>query len=132
MTALLLTCIFPNIFVDGYGPQGPQGPLIGWLVALADAALRALLVAAIVWAGLRLLGMRNVIAQKAAWGLVLAGAILMPFAASWAARSAWLPAEATLVVPAQAWLHAAATAVLPRARKEVLRSVNPMKARAQW
>jgi len=129
MTALLLTCIFPNIFVDGYGPQGP---LIGWLVALADAALRALLVAGIVWAGLRLLGMRNVVAQKAAWGLVLAGALLMPFAASWAARSAWLPAEATLVVPAQAWLHAAATAVLPRARKELHPSNSPAKARAQW
>jgi hypothetical protein len=29
--------------------------------------VRALLVAGIVWAGLRLLGMRNVVAQKAAW-----------------------------------------------------------------
>jgi hypothetical protein len=132
MTALLLTCILPNISIDGYGANGPQGPLVGWLVALADAAVRTLLVAGIVWAGLRLLGMRNVVAQKAAWGLVLAGALLMPFAASWAARSAWFPAEATLVVPAQAWLHAAATAVLPRARKEVLHSDNSMKARAQW
>jgi beta-lactamase regulating signal transducer with metallopeptidase domain len=129
MTALLLTCIFPNIFVDGHGPQGP---LIGWLVALADAAVRALLVAGIVWAGLRLLGMRNVIAQKAAWGLVLAGALLMPFAASWAARSSWFPAEATLVVPAQAWLHAAATAVLPQTRKEVLYSNHPVTAPSQW
>ena len=128
MTALLLTCIFPNISVDG---NGPQGPLTGWLVALAGAAVRALLVAGIVWAGLRLLGMRNVVAQKAAWGLVLAGALLMPFAASWAARSAWLPTEATLVVPAQAWLHAAATTVLPRARKDVLPSDNPMAASAQ-
>jgi beta-lactamase regulating signal transducer with metallopeptidase domain len=123
MTALLLTYIFPIISVDGHGP------LAGWLVALADAAVRALLVAGIVWAGLRLLGMRNVVAQKAAWGLVLAGALLMPFAASWAARSAWLPAEATLVVPAQAWMHTAATALLPR--KEVLHSENPMVAAAQ-
>ncbi len=127
MTALLLTCIIPNISVDSHGPHGP---LVGWLVALADAALRALLVAGIVWAGLRLLGLRNVVAQKAAWGLVLAGALLMPFAASWAARSAWLPAEATLVVPAQAWLHAASTAVLPR--KQVSHSENPLAAPAQW
>jgi beta-lactamase regulating signal transducer with metallopeptidase domain len=129
MTALLLTCIIPNISVDGHGPQGG---LVGWLVALADAAARALLVAGIVWFGLRLLGVRNVVAQKAAWGLVLAGALVMPFAASWATRSAWLPAEATLVVPTQTWLHAAATAVLPQARKEVLRSDNPVKAPAKW
>jgi hypothetical protein len=127
MTALLITCVFPNISVGGHGPHGP---LVGWLVALADAAVRALLVAGIVWAGLRLLSTRNVIAQKAAWGLVLAGALLMPFAASWAARSAWLPAEATLVVPAQTWLHAAATAVLPG--KEVRHSENPMAAPAPW
>jgi BlaR1 peptidase M56 len=123
MTALLLTCIFPNVSVDVHGP------LVGWLVALADAAARALLVSGIVWAGLRLLGMRNVVAQKAAWGLVLCGALLMPFAASWAARAAWLPAEATLVVPAQAWLHGAATAVLPQ--KEVRHSENPVAAPAQ-
>ncbi len=129
MTALLLTCIFFNISANG---PGPQGGLVGWLVALADAAVRALLVAGIVGFGLRLLGMRNVVAQKAAWGLVLAGALVMPFAASWATRSAWLPAEATLVVPTQAWLHAAANAVLPQARKEVLRSDNPVKAPAKW
>jgi hypothetical protein len=115
---LFLAYIFPIISVDGLGS------LTGWLLALGGAAVRALLVAAIVWAGLRLPGMRNVVAQKAAWGLVLAGALLMPFAVSWAARSAWLPAEATLVVPAQAWLHAAANAVLPQ--KAVLYSENPM------
>jgi BlaR1 peptidase M56 len=117
MTASFLTYIFPIISIDGLGS------LTGWPVALAGAAVRALLVAAIVWAGLRLLGMRNVVAQKAAWGLVLAGALLMPFAVSWATRSAWLPAEATVVVPAQAWLSAAANAVLPR--KMVLHSENP-------
>ncbi len=127
MTALLLTCIVPNISVDVHGPYGP---LVSWLVALADAAVRALLVAGIVWAGLRLVGMRNVVAQKAAWGLVLAGALLMPFAASLAARSAWLPAEATVVVPAQTWLHAAASAVLPR--KDVPHSDHPLTAPAQW
>ena len=35
-----------------------------------EAALRSLLVAATVWAGLRALRVSNVIAQKAAWGLV--------------------------------------------------------------
>jgi hypothetical protein len=127
MTALLLTCIVPNISIDLHGPHGP---LVGWLVALADAAARALLVAGIVWAGLRLVGMRNVVAQKIAWGSVLAGALLMPFAASWAARSAWVPAEATVVVPAQAWLHAAASAVLPH--KVVPRSDHSTTAQTQW
>jgi hypothetical protein len=121
MTALFLTYIFPIVSVDGLGS------LTGWMAALAGSAVRALLVAAIVWAGLRLLSMRNVIAQKAAWGLVLVGALLMPFAVSWAARSAWLPAEATLVVPAQAWLQAATNVVVPP--KTVLYSESPA---AHW
>jgi hypothetical protein len=118
MTALVLTYVFPIVSIEGLGS------LTGGLVALGGAAMRALLVAAIVWSGLRLLGMRNVVAQKAAWGLVLAGSLLMPFAVSWAARSAWLPAHATVVVPTQAWLRAAANAVLPRTT--VLKPENPV------
>src|SRR6266702_552985 len=77
----------------------------GLFPALVDAALRSLLVAAAVWAGLRLLRAHNVVTQKAAWGLVLAGALLMPVVAPWAARLPWLPAKAMLVLPANPWLQ---------------------------
>jgi beta-lactamase regulating signal transducer with metallopeptidase domain len=80
-------------------------PIFGVIPTLIDAALRSLLVAVAVWAGLRLLRTRNVVAQKAAWGLVLAGALLMPLVVPWAARLSWLPAKATLVLPAHPWLR---------------------------
>ncbi len=54
-----------------------------------EAALRSLLVAAMVGAGLRALRVRNVLVEKAAWGAVLAAALamplLMPVAARWPA-----------------------------------------------
>src|SRR6516164_9193424 len=75
------------------------------IVTLADAALRSALAAAVVWAGLGLFRARNVLVQKAAWGLVLAGALMMTLFAPWAARVEWIPAEATLVVPGQTWLR---------------------------
>ena len=81
------------------------GSIPGFFPSLLDAALRSLLVAGAVWAGLRLLRAHNVVAQKAAWGLVLAGALLMPVAAPWAARLPWLPAKAMLVLPAHPWLQ---------------------------
>jgi beta-lactamase regulating signal transducer with metallopeptidase domain len=66
---------------------------------LIEAALRALLVAIAVWAGLRLLRVSNVLAQKAAWSLVLAAALLMPLLMHWQ----WLPANATVRMPVKAW-----------------------------
>lgn len=48
-----------------------------------EATARALLLAVLVWAGLRLLRVENVLAQKTAWGLVLASACLMPLLARW-------------------------------------------------
>jgi hypothetical protein len=75
----------------------------GLLPGLVDAALRSLLVAGAVWAGLRLLRAHNVVTQKAAWGLVLAGALFMPMAAPWAAHLPWLPANAMLVLPVRPW-----------------------------
>ena len=50
-----------------------------------EAALRALLAAIAVWAGLRLLRVGNVLVQKAAWGLVLVAALAMPLAPNWLA-----------------------------------------------
>ena len=78
---------------------------------LFEAAIRSALLALAVWIGLRIFGVRNVLAQKAAWGLVLASALLMPLVLPMAAR---LPA--TLVIPTEAlraiaaWKPAAATA----------------------
>jgi Zn-dependent protease with chaperone function len=62
---------------------------------LLEAALRALVAAAILWTGLRLLRVRNVPAQKTAWGLVLAVALAMPLI-----MRVPLPAWAQLRVPA--------------------------------
>ncbi len=75
-----------------------------WLADLGNAALRSLLVAVAVSAGLRLLRTRSVAAQKAAWALVLAGAMAMPALLPWAQRQQWLPNAATAVLPARAWL----------------------------
>lgn len=62
---------------------------------LIEAALRSVLLAMAVWIGLRILGVRNVLAQKAAWGLVLAGAVVMPLVLPVAAR-----VPAAVVIPA--------------------------------
>jgi hypothetical protein len=63
---------------------------------LIESALRALLVALTVWAGLRLFRVSNVLAQKAAWSLVLACAVAMPLLMRWQI----LPESMTLKVPA--------------------------------
>jgi beta-lactamase regulating signal transducer with metallopeptidase domain len=62
-----------------------------------EAALRSLLLACAVWAGLRVFRVRNVVAQKIAWGLVLAAAALMPVLAPWLARV--LPSNAAFILP---------------------------------
>src|SRR5215469_2144623 len=91
-----------------------HGVLPGGILVLAEAAARALLVACVVAAGLHLLARHHVPAQKTAWGLVLAGALLMPVLAPWAGKATWLPSGATWVVPAHSWsqLIASLTAAL--------------------
>jgi beta-lactamase regulating signal transducer with metallopeptidase domain len=64
---------------------------------LIEAALRSLVLALAVWGGLRIFRVRNVVAQKVAWGLVLAAASFMPILAPWLGRT--LPAGASIVVP---------------------------------
>ena len=66
------------------------------ILTMVEAALRSMLLALAVWAALRVFRVRNVLAQKACWGLVLAAALLMPFLVRWSARV--LP-HAALVVP---------------------------------
>src|SRR5260370_19126991 len=75
----------------------------GWPITLLDAAARSLLMAAAVAAGLRLLRVSNVRARKAAWVLVLTGAMTMPVIAPWAESQALLPIESA-VVPVRTWL----------------------------
>ncbi|MDE3149660.1 MAG: hypothetical protein KGL37_09350, partial [Acidobacteriota bacterium] len=63
---------------------------------LLEAALRAIIAAFAVWSGLRLFRVRNVLAEKAAWSLVLVAVLAMPLIVQWQV----LPAAATLRVPA--------------------------------
>ena len=66
---------------------------------IIEAALRSVLVAVAVWTGLRIFRVRNVVAEKAAWGLVLASALLMPLLLPYAASLPGLPSSAMLVLP---------------------------------
>jgi len=69
------------------------------ITSMVEVAVRGLLLAAAVGAGLRLLRVGNVLAQKATWSLVLAAAMAMPALLPVALR--WNgPAAATLAVPA--------------------------------
>ena len=63
---------------------------------ILESALRALLAAAIVWAGLRLLRVANVLVLKAAWALVLVAAFALPLAPNWLSLPVW----AALKLPA--------------------------------
>jgi hypothetical protein len=66
------------------------------IAVLIESALRALLVALTVLAGLRVFRVSNVPAQKAAWSLVLACAVAMPLVMRWQV----LPASMVFKVPA--------------------------------
>ena len=67
---------------------------------LIDAAMRSLFVGLIVGLSLRVFRIRNVFAQKAAFGLVLVGALAMPLLMPIADRLQLLPANASIVLPA--------------------------------
>jgi beta-lactamase regulating signal transducer with metallopeptidase domain len=69
------------------------------LPGLLEAVLRTFGAAAAVWLGLRLLRVRNLLAQKAAWGIVLAAALAMPALMRWQ----WLPAWAAVELPTPSW-----------------------------
>ena len=62
---------------------------------LVESVLRSLLMAAMVWAGIKLLRVRHVLAQKIAWGLVLLVAFAMPQLIRWQAAHP----QMALVVP---------------------------------
>ena len=98
-----MTPLFLASAISDSIPASIHGGLPGGILVLVDAAARALLVACVVAAGLHLLARRHIPAQKTAWGLVLAGALLMPVLAPWAGKATWLPSGATWVVPAHSW-----------------------------
>jgi beta-lactamase regulating signal transducer with metallopeptidase domain len=58
-------------------------------IVLFEATLRALIAAVAVWAALRILRVKNVPAQKAAWGLMLIAAMAMPLLMRWQLVPAW-------------------------------------------
>jgi beta-lactamase regulating signal transducer with metallopeptidase domain len=67
---------------------------------LVEAAIRSVFLALAVWMGLGVLKVRNVLAQKAVWGLVLAGALAMPLVLPMASHWSVLPANVRVVLPA--------------------------------
>ncbi len=66
---------------------------------MVEAAFRSMLLALAVAAGLRILRVRNVLAQKLAWMLVLAAAIAMPLVQPLASKWQLLPATAAINLP---------------------------------
>jgi beta-lactamase regulating signal transducer with metallopeptidase domain len=64
-----------------------------------EAALRAFFVACVLWAGLRLLRVKNVRAQKGAWSVMLIAGLAMPLLM----LSHWFPAWAEVRLPAVSW-----------------------------
>ena len=67
---------------------------------LIEAALRSVFLALAVWIGLRVFGVRNVLAQKVAWGLVLASALAMPVVLPMTEHWSVLPANVRVTIPA--------------------------------
>ena len=65
-----------------------------------EAAFRSALLAMAVWTGLHVFRVRNVLAQKAAWGVVLAAALVMPSVLPMAAHWNVLPANVRVTIPA--------------------------------
>jgi beta-lactamase regulating signal transducer with metallopeptidase domain len=67
---------------------------------LIEAALRSIPVGLVVAVGLRVFRIHNVVAQKAAWGLVLIAALAMPWLLPTVGRWQLLPESANIVLPA--------------------------------
>jgi beta-lactamase regulating signal transducer with metallopeptidase domain len=67
---------------------------------LVEAAIRSVLLALAVWISLRVFRVRNVAAQKAAWGVVLVAALAMPVVLPMASHWSVLPANVRVVIPA--------------------------------
>ncbi len=88
---------------------------------ILEAALRALIAATAVWAGLRIMRVANVLVLKTAWALVLIAAMALPLAPSWLALPTW----ATLRLPVL-------SAVQQVAAAPAVRAVEPVQASAAF
>ena len=76
---------------------------------LFGAAFRALFTGSAVWAGLRMLRVKNVWTQKAAWSAVLMAALAMPFLVG----LRWSPGWAEVRLPASPWLRPVSAKPMP-------------------
>ncbi len=72
----------------------------GFISSILEAALRAMVLAFTVWAGLRVMRVKNVRSQKAVWGLVLASSLLMPLMMRWH----WLSSSIAIKAPLPSWI----------------------------
>ena len=104
---------------------------------LIEASLRSLLVGLVVAIGLRLFRVRNVPAQKAAWGLVLLAAFAMPLLRPITARWHILPAGSNILVPAHPMtlleeLQAKILADAPSGSKTATRGVSISQGNSPW
>ncbi|MGA7108225.1 MAG: DUF4097 family beta strand repeat-containing protein [Terracidiphilus sp.] len=104
---------------------------------LIEAALRSLLVGLVVAIGLRVFRVRNVPAQKAAWGLVLLAAFAMPLLRPITARWHILPAGSNILMPAHPMtlleeLQAKILADAPSGSKAATRSVSVSQGNSPW
>ena len=93
------------------------------LTVLIEATVRALIAALAVWGVMRLLRIRNVLAQKAAWGLLLIAALAMPLLMRWQSVPTW----AAVNLPTPSWTKLAlakraAPTLLPTPAPTVYRS----------
>lgn len=110
------------------------------IAIMIESALRALMVAAVVSVGLRLLRVSNVPVRKAAWSVVLVASLAMPFLmrvpvpAGWAGRLGWVvPIRARQIAApvvmkksvASGHLQAVAILTSPDHRKVVLSAPEP-------
>ena len=75
------------------------------ITLILESALRTFVLAAAAWTALRLLRVTNVVAQKIAWTIVLAAALVMP----WVVRQHWVKLPA-IAIPASWTAHARAAA----------------------
>ena len=96
------------------------------LAGLIEAVLRSLILALIVWAGLRIFRIRNVVSQRYAWAVVLVGSLLMPFALPFTARWHVVPVAMMPAPPLLAFQEPTFPISMPKVASEEASSTGPM------
>ena len=77
--------------------------MTAWML---ESAFRSLMMAMLVWAGIRMLRVSSVAVQKTAWTLVLIASLAMPGLMRWPVLMHWkvLQPKTAVVVPVQQWM----------------------------